>query len=147
MIGRLLLGFLSRHWFKAALVGLVVSVLGGAYATGYRAAWRQAQVETLKATIASQKRDLDAIAIVRKADQDAITRLEAQAAEDEATNEALRCLLAQRPADAPRGLTQSELDLLLGNKTPTDQHRGSDDQPARPAECPAPGGGEGAAVR
>lgn len=116
MIGKWLLGMFLKYWMQAVLIGGIVAVAGGIYATGYRAAWRQAQVDTLKATIATQQRDIDASSIQRKADQNVIASLEAQAKEDEANYEALQRELENRPADAGRGLTQSELDLLLGKR-------------------------------
>jgi uncharacterized protein HemX len=116
MIGRLLLGWVLKNWLWGVLVAGVLALAGGIYATGYNAAWRQAQVDTLKATIASQQRDIDASRILRQRDQNVIAAQEAQALADEVQNEALRKSLAERPADAGRGLTQSELDLLLGKR-------------------------------
>lgn len=116
MIGKWLLGLFLKHWFKALLVGAVIGVLGVVWASGYRTAWRQAEADTLKATIAVKQRDIDASTLQRKADQNAILQLEVQAAADEAQNEALRKALAERDPAAGRGLTQSELDLLLGKR-------------------------------
>lgn len=147
MIGKMIIGWVLKRWLWGVILAAALAYTGGVWVSGYNSAWKQAEVETLKARIASQQRDIDASRVVRKADQDAIARLETQAMEDEANYEALRCLLAQRPADAGRGLTQSELDLLLGKRANIDQHGGADDQPARPTGCPAPGGGSGPAVR
>ncbi len=116
MIGRLLLGWVLKNWLWGVVVVGALSLAGGIYSTGYNAAWRQAQVDTLKATIASQQRDIDANRILRQRDQNVIAAQEAQALADEEQNEALRKALADRPADAGRGLTQSELDLLLGKR-------------------------------
>lgn len=115
-IGGWLIGLFLKHWLRVAIVAGIVALAGGIYATGYRAAWRQAEVDTLRATIAAQKRDLDANRMLRQRDQNVIAELEAQSLEDEAQNEALRKALAERPADAPRGLTQLELDVLLGHQ-------------------------------
>ena len=140
MIGKWLLGLFLKNWVRAALVGGILALAGGIYAAGYKAAWRIAEAETLKATIASQQRDIDANRLQRQADQNAIAALEAQAAQFEVEYACLQELIANRPADAGRGLTQSELDLLLGRR-PKDQHRSADNLPARPACIPAAGGG------
>lgn len=140
MIGKWLLGFLLKHWLKALLIAGIMAGVGAVYSAGFRAAWRIAEAETLKATIASKQRDIDASRIQRQADQNAIAALEAQAAQFEVEYACLQELVASRPADAPRGLTQSELDLLLGRQ-PKDQHRSADDLAPRPACVPAAGGG------
>jgi uncharacterized protein HemX len=116
MIGKLLLGWVLKNWLWGIVVAGVLALAGGIYATGYNAAWRQAQVDTLKAKIATQQRDIDASTRQRRQDQTVIVALEAQAKEDEEQYEALRKVLAERPPDAGRGLTQSELDLLLGKR-------------------------------
>lgn len=147
MIGKMIIGWVLKRWLWGVVLAAALAYTGGVWISGYNTAWQRAEADTLKAKIASQQRDLDAGVLVRKSDQDAITRLETQAAEDEATNEALRCLLAARPADAGRGLTQSELDLLLGKRANGDQHGGANDQPAGPAGCPAPSVGAAASTR
>lgn len=113
MIGKLLLGFFLRHWLKVALVAGVIALAGGIYASGFNAAWRIAEVETLKAKIATQQRDIDASTRQRRQDQTVIAALEAQAKEDEAQYEQLRIEAAKT---ARPGITQRELDLLLGKR-------------------------------
>lgn len=113
MIRSWLLKMLVQNWLRVALIAGILAVAGGIWAAGYRTAWRIAERETLQATIASQKRDIDAGRIQRKADQDTIARLEAQALEDEAQYERLRVEAAKT---ARPGITQRELDLLLGRK-------------------------------
>lgn len=113
MIGKLLVGLFLRHWLKAALIAGVIALAGGIWVSGFNAAWRIAEVETLKAKIATQQRDIDASTRQRRQDQTVITALEAQAKEDEAQYEQLRI---EAGKTARPGLTQSELDLLLGKR-------------------------------
>lgn len=141
MIAKWLLGMFLQHWLKAALIGGVMAVAVGIYASGYKAAWRIAEADTLRAKIASQQRDIDANRLQRQRDQDVIAQLEGQAKEDEAQNERLKCELANRPAGAGRGLTQSELDILLDRKSTQGQHGGTDLDVARSSCLSAAGVG------
>lgn len=111
-----IVGALLKHWLKAVIIVAALAAVGGIYRAGFNAAWRIAEVETLKAKIASQQRDVDAARILRERDAATLAEQDEQARLDEQTNEALRKALATRGKDDPRGLNQLELDLLLGKR-------------------------------
>jgi DNA-directed RNA polymerase specialized sigma24 family protein len=98
-----------------AVVALV-AFLGGVWKSGYNTAWRKADLQTKQVEIDTLKRDLEITEKAQiKAEQDAAD-LERARLDDEEQLDALHKLLANRPPDAGRGLTQSELDGLLGLK-------------------------------
>lgn len=113
-MGGMIVGFFVKHWLKALIVAAVVGMAGTIYASGYKAAWKKAERETLETKIASLERDIDAARIQLEAARVVARELEATDAENDERIRQLETALQNRPASDPRGLTQLELDSLLG---------------------------------
>lgn len=108
----LALSILGRYWPALAILVLVI----GAYQAGANAERKRGEAANLRAQIATLQRDRDIAnrSLARVANDNA--ELEAAAKQDEVRINALTETIKGRPADAGRGLTQSELDSLLGIK-------------------------------
>lgn len=109
----MILKWLIGKWLWWIVIAGALAFIGGVYQAGYNSAWRKAEVQTKQVEIETLKRDLD-IARIQKADAEKVRdEMEGLREQDERTLENLRRIVAGRPADAGRGLTQPELDGLL----------------------------------
>lgn len=113
------MGFIGRwllsKWFYGVIIAAVLAFLGGVYQTGYNAAWRKAEVETMQTRINTLEQDLAIKDRAAKQAEKDVAELEEEKVRDAALMDTLRKQLANTPR---AGLTQSELVILRELATP-----------------------------